>query len=101
MPFPIGTTYCFREGRVKPVVLKSHAIKVYMERDGMTEEDAIEFWEYNMAGSDSYLIAVDDLVTQTELAEILAEQEGEEIDLDEPFTEEHYHTAKIQGIELE
>ena len=37
MPLPIGTTYCFREGKTKPVILKSHAIKVYVERDGMTE----------------------------------------------------------------
>jgi len=71
MPFPIGVHYSYRDSLYKPVVLKSDAIKVYIERDGMTEEEADEFWEYNMAGTDSYVIAVDDMLSQDDIAEII------------------------------
>ena len=74
MPEAIGLTYVFHEGKHKPVVLKSKAIEVYTSRDGMTEEEALEFWDYNMAGSDSYLIAVDDTLSQEEIAQILEEE---------------------------
>jgi len=74
MPFAIGLHYSLKDSQYKPVILKSHAIKVYMERDGMTEEEANEFWEYNMEGSDSYLIAVNDTFSKEEIAEIISEQ---------------------------
>ena len=105
MPVPIGLTYCFRESRLKPVVLKSHAIKVYMERDEMTYEEAEEFWDYNVAGTDLILIAVDDTVTPNELSETLCEQDEEDglkEDLNDPleWNDSAKAAAKIQGIDL-
>jgi len=78
MPEAVGLTYCFRESKLKPVVLRSAGIKVYMERDGMTYDEANEYWEYNMAGTDSMLIAVDDMLSQEEIADILEEQRADE-----------------------
>lgn len=74
MPKVSGLHYCLREGRHKPVVLKSIALKTYMKRDGMTRDEAEGFWDYNMAGSDSTLIAVDDTLTQARMGEILQEE---------------------------
>jgi len=102
MPLPIGMTYCFREGKNKPVVLRSHAIKVYMERDGMTEEEAFEMWDYNMAGSDSMLIAVDDMMTPNEISIAYAEENGVELTEDEcEWDESAKEAAKIQNINLD
>ena len=77
MPQPIGLHYSLKDSTQKPVILKSDAIHVYMKRDGMTQEDAEEFWSYNMEGSDSYIIAVDDMLEQEEIAAILDEQTEE------------------------
>jgi Fe-S oxidoreductase len=98
MPLPIGTVYMLEKGEYLPVILKSQAMKVYMERDGMTEEDALDHWSYNMEGTNSSALCVDDTISQSEIAQNMF---GEDY---EPMTdlEEMKHieeTAKIQGID--
>lgn len=106
MPLARGLTYCYRESKLKPVVFKSDTILVYMERDGMSAEDALEFWEYNMAGSDSLLIAIDDTISQMDLARTLHEQDCEEQGIEPTFEELKWNesakqAANIQGIDLD
>jgi len=63
------------------VILKSKAMKVCMERDGMTYEEFQEHWDYNIAGakgSHSYSV-VDDTLESDELQDILDNDEEEEI----------------------
>ena len=75
--------------QVEVVIVKSKAI-AKMLADGMSEEEAEEHWEYNIAGSygsGSYS-CVDDMVDQEILAEILENEEGEICD--PPFTGRAY-----------
>ena len=54
------------------VIIKSKAMKLCIERDGMTEEEFEEHWDYNIAGSKgkgSYSV-VDDTLTLEEINEI-------------------------------
>lgn len=63
-------------GEEKPVILKSRALKHFIEVDGMSAEDALEFWDFNTEGSkgsDSYSV-VDDTLDNDEIAERLANE---------------------------
>jgi len=58
-----------------PVLLKSTAIQTFVERDGMTMEDAEEFWEYNYPTYDGNIISVDDMIPPEIMDELLNEKE--------------------------
>jgi len=64
MPKSIGKTYITEWGISVPVILKSHALKAFVERDGMTPEEADEYWEYNYIYSGKEVIAVDDITLE-------------------------------------
>jgi len=68
-------------GKDELVILKSKAMKSCMELDGMSYEDFLEHWDYNIAGSKgkySYSV-VDDTLESWELQEILDNDEEGEI----------------------
>jgi len=39
------------DGQTRFLVDSEKAIRIFIERDGMTEEEAIEFFDYNVIGS--------------------------------------------------
>ena len=46
----LGTTLTYQDGERVPVYVYSGAeiVAIYMERDGMTQDEAIEFIDYNV-----------------------------------------------------
>lgn len=68
------------------VILKSKAITQMMEVDGMSYEEADEYYEYNIAGAlgEHSYSCVDDTITEDMLSEMLDEDDNEIIN--PPYT---------------
>ena len=73
------------------VILKSKAIASLIA-DGMSEDEAYEFYDYNVSGAygDCSYSCVDDTLTQEEIAEMLDGEDGDEI-VNPPFTGRGYN----------
>lgn len=75
-------------GIVYPVYSTNRAVTILMERDGMTEEDAIEFMNFNVLSIQPRLdyaspIWVDDLMDPEDQLEVLLDRNNYEQDPDE------------------
>lgn len=71
MVLPIGVMFDLQAGGYKPVVLKSQVIKALIEIDNYTYENANDFWNKCMMIDSSEIIAVDDMLSQEEIHNLI------------------------------
>jgi len=69
-------SYNATEGKYYPVIFKSEVILALVNRDGQSEEDAHEWWDYSYSNGLSGFVVVDDMLSHEQVDEIMEEQEG-------------------------